>query len=361
VSALVEVVDGGLAVTIQDAGRSGYRNIGVPLSGALDPTLMAAANALLGNVADAAALEVGFSGPMLKAVSGTVRVGLAGELGAEVLSTRGQVLKVQPWQTATLFPGDLLRVGTVTAGVGYVAISGGFQTAPQLGSRATYLRAGIGGVHGRAPAVGDRLPCAAVHGDPWLEYCGRAPWHHESGPIRVILGPQDDYFEAGSLADFLAQPYRVSRDLDRMGMRLEGAKLAHNAKGAEIVSDGVAPGSIQVPANGQPIVLLADCQTSGGYPKIATVIRADLPRLAHMRPGDEIRFAAVGHAEALAALRERQRWLAVWVEAIQSFRPPGVIDEAAIYSGNLVSGAVRGDEPALYFNETVSLAGAHHV
>lgn len=360
-SACVEVVDAGLAVSIQDRGRTGYRNIGVPVSGALDPVLMAAANALLGNPADAAVLEVGLSGPALKALSGTVRIAVAGEIGAQVVNTRGQVLKVLPWHTATLFPGDLIRIGGVSHGVGYVAISGGFQVPLQLASRSTYRRAAIGGVQGRAPAIGDRLPCDAVRGDPWLEYRGRAPWHHETGPIRVILGPQEDHFTPQALATFLGQPYGVTRDMDRMGLRLEGEKLAHNDKGAEIVSDGVAPGTIQVPANGQPIVLMADCQTSGGYPKIATVIRADLPRLAHLRPGDELRFIAVNHADAAAALREQTRSLARWVESIQTFRPPGVIDEAALYGENLICGAVRGDEWSLHGVDLASHFGDKHV
>lgn len=347
-TAAVEVVEAGLAVTVQDRGRSGYRSLGVPLSGALDPELMAAANALLGNDPAAPVLEVCLGGPALKALSGTVRVALAGEVGGQVVNGRGQVLQVLPWQTATLFPGDVIRIGGCPGGVGYVAISGGFQVTSQLGSRATYLRAALGGVHGRALAVGDRLACHPLTGDPWLEYRGRDPWRSGEGPIRVLLGPQDDHFTAAALAAFLGRPWRVTRDMDRMGIRLDGERLAHNEKGAEIVSDGVAPGSIQVPASGQPIVLLADCQTSGGYPKIATVISADLPRLAHLRPGDEIRFAAVDHAAAREALARRRQELAQWIEAIESFRPPGVIDEAALYGGNLVSGAVRGDEPTLY-------------
>ncbi|HLO65350.1 MAG TPA: biotin-dependent carboxyltransferase family protein [Azonexus sp.] len=347
-SALVEVTEAGLAVTVQDRGRYGYRNIGVPVSGALDPYLMTAANALLGNDPDAAVLEVCLGGPSLKALSGTVRISLAGEITAQVVNTRGRVLKVLPWQTATLFPGDIVRIGSVARGVGYVGISGGFQVPLQLGSRSTYLRARLGGVEGRALANGDRLQCDPLTGNPWVEACGTLTWPAEPGPIRVLLGPQDYYFTPQALAAFVGTPYRVSRDMDRMGIRFEGEKLGHNAQGAEIVSDGVAPGSIQVPANGQPIVLMADCQTSGGYPKIATVIRADLPRLAHVRPGDEVHFVAVDHAQAAQALREQARLVSRWCDTIGTFRPPGVIDEAALYDGNLISGAIRGDELAWY-------------
>lgn len=343
-SAIVEVVEGGLGVTIQDRGRRGYRNIGVPLSGALDPGLMTAANALLDNDRDAAVLEVCLAGPTLKALSGTVRIALAGELSAQVVTARGRVLKVEPWRTVTLFPGDVARIGSVARGVGYVGISGGFRVEEQLGSCSTYVRARIGGADGLPLRAGLRLPCATLSGNPWLESCGTLPWPADEGPIRVIAGPQDDHFTPAALAAFFSQPYTVTRDMDRMGIRFEGDKLVHNELGAEVVSDGVAPGSIQVPANGQPIMLLADCQTSGGYPKIATVISADLPRLAHVRPGDTVRFVAVDHARAAAAARELAGRVAQWCAAVGTFCPPGVVDETALYGGNLISGVIRGDE-----------------
>ncbi|HEX5802930.1 MAG TPA: biotin-dependent carboxyltransferase family protein [Azospira sp.] len=344
-SGLIEVVDGGVSVTVQDGGRHGYRSIGVPLSGALDPLRLAAANALLGNAPGAAALEVPLGGPTLKAISGTVRVALGGAVEGKLVGGKGSVRKVPAWHTATLFPGDTIQIGGVAEGVAYVAVSGGVDVPEHLGSRSTYQRAALGGIRGRALARGDHLPCARLGCDPWLEYRAAEAPAGSDGPIRVILGPQEEHFTAEALANFLGQPYRVSRDMDRMGMRLEGVALAHSALGAEIVSDGVTPGAIQVPANGQPIVLLADCQTSGGYPKIATVIRADLGRLGHLRPGAELRFASVTHAEAVRALQAEAEALARWVGGIESFRPPGVIDEEALYGGNLISGVLRGDEP----------------
>jgi len=343
-SALLEVVDSGLSVTVQDRGRPGYRSIGVPLSGALDPLFLAAANALLGNEPGAAALEVVMSGPSLKVLSGSARVSLAGALGAKVVSARGVVLALAPWSTATLFPGDLVQVGGVSGGVAYVGISGGVKVPTMLGSRSTYQRAALGGVSGRALAAGDRLPCGHVQGDPWLESRSPQPLAHEEGPIRVVLGPQQEHFTAGALRAFLSEPFVVTREMDRMGMRLDGARLEHNERGAEIVSDGVVPGAIQVPANGHPIVLMADCQTSGGYPKIATVISADLPRLGHARPGTQLHFQSVSVAQAALARRAQADRLALWVGNLVSFRPPGVINEEALYGGNLISGAVRGDE-----------------
>lgn len=344
-AAWLEVVEPGLAVSVQDAGRTGYRSLGVPLSGFLDPLLATLANALVGNAESAACLEVRALGPTLKAVSGTVRVALAGALGGRVINARGQVYEVPAWHTATLFAGDTLRVGALARGVAYLGVSGGVAVPPQLGSRSTYARAALGGVAGRPLAAGDRLPCAAPAGDPYLESRGCAPWRHDDGPLRVVAGPQDDHFGELAKRRFAGEAFRVTRDLDRMGIRLEGPRLEHNAKGADIVSDGVAPGAIQVPGSGQPIVLLADCQTTGGYAKIATVIRADLPRLAHLAPGDEVRFAPVGLAEASAALAAQVRRLRAWIEAIETFRPPGVVDEAALYASDLIGGALRGDEP----------------
>ncbi len=341
---VVEVVEPGVAVTIQDRGRFGYRSIGVPVSGALDPALMAIANALAGNAADAAGLEVGLAGPTLRATTDPVRVALAGEVGATWIDAGGQPRPVRPWQTATLEPGDLIRVGAVARGVACLGISGGVQVAPQLGSRSTYARARLGGVDGRALVRGDRLPCGVHQGERWPERRGASPWAHATGPIRVIIGPQDDHFTAAALAAFFANAWRVTRDIDRMGLRLEGPALAHNDRGADIVSDGVAPGAIQVPASGQPIVLLADCQTVGGYPKIATVIQADLPRLAHLRPAEELRFAAVDHAQARAALAAQTQRLGAWIAAIESFLAPGSLDEAALHRVNLISGEWRGDE-----------------
>jgi 5-oxoprolinase (ATP-hydrolysing) subunit C len=343
-SAMLEAVDGGMAVTVQDRGRPGYRNIGVPVSGALDPVYLAAANALLGNEPGAAGLEVIVSGPSLKVLRGEVRVALIGAVSAKVHCERGRRFQVEPQTTATLFPGDVIRIGRPASGVSYAAFSGGVEVEPALGSRSTYLRAGLGGLNGRALATGDRLPCGVLRGDPFLEAKNPQVLVHEDGPIRVILGPQDDHFTKEAIDNFLNGEFIVTRDMDRMGIRLDGIRLEHNEKGSEIISDGVVPGSIQVPAGGHPIVLLADCQTSGGYPKIATVIQSDLPRLAHVRPGMALRFRGVSIEEAAAVRRAQSGRLRSWIANIAPFRPPGGIDEEALLCCNLISGAVRGDE-----------------
>ena len=348
-SAQLEVVDAGLVVALQDRGRFGYRQLGVPVSGALDPSLLAAANALVGNAADAAAFEILLTGPTLKVRAGRVRFSLAGQIDARVQSAQGKPLRVEPWSTATLGPGDTIRFGAVAApttgglGIAYVGVSGGVDVPVVLASRSTYARAALGGVHGRAIAAGDLLPCRGVAGDAWLEFRACEPWGHTDGPIRVMVGPQADHFTDAALQAFFSQLFTVTRDSDRMGMRLDGPALAHSALGADIASDGVTPGAIQVPANGQPIILMADCQTVGGYPKIATVIRADLSRLAHVRPGMTVRFQRVSLAEAAAARAVQAQQLALWIGRIASFRPPGLIDEAALYGDNLVSGMIRAE------------------
>ncbi len=347
-SAQLEVLDAGLAVTVQDRGRFGFRRLGVPVAGALDADLLAAANALAGNAADAAGLEVLLRAPTLRVRTGHVRLAIAGEVGATVQCAQGEPRKVEPWSAIAAAAGDTVRFGALAAAkpdgpaIAYLGIGGGVDVPPMLGSRSTYARAALGGVHGRALAAGDLLGCADSGADSGLVW--RAPpWRCADGPIRVVAGPQDDHFTARAIESFYAQPFTVTPDSDRMGLRLRGPVLAHGALGADIASDGVTPGAIQVPANGQPIVLMADCQTVGGYPKIATVISADLPRLAHLRPGATLRFRRVGLAEAAAARAERARRLAQWVRAIESCRAPGFVDDAALYGGNLVSGMVRAD------------------
>jgi 5-oxoprolinase (ATP-hydrolysing) subunit C len=334
----IEVLDAGLGNCIQDGGRFGSRSFGVPVSGAADLSLLACANYLLNNDLEAPALEVRLSGPSLKAVSGTVRCAIVGGISARLLHSNGSVRAVGPWQTATLQTGDVIAVGSAK-GLGYLAISGGFLVPPQLGSRSTFARAALGGMEGRALRATDRIACEQVRGDPWVEFRAGAPFMHPEGPLRVIAGPQEDYFTPASIDTFFNQPFEVTRELDRMGIRLTGPTLVHRPeKGADTVSDGITPGAIQVPANGHPIMLGPDCQTVGGYPKIATLISADLPRLAHLVPGQQIGFVRVDLAQAREALRQTYQALLTWRVAILTFRPPGVIDEQALYSENLVSG-----------------------
>jgi biotin-dependent carboxylase-like uncharacterized protein len=344
-SGSVVFIDAGVGVSVQDRGRTGYRAIGVPLAGAADAQLLACANALLGQSGELAALEVALLGPTLRAEGEPVRLAVAGDFAAQLQREDGSLQAVAAWCSMTLKPGESLRVGPCRSGIGYVALAGGVDVPRVLGSRSTYARAGLGGIDGRAPRVGDRLRCAAAQG---VQRQARGPFQHTAGPLRVLPGPQDHHFDAEVWALFLGSDYRVTREADRMGLRLEGPALSHRADlGADIVSEAVLPGAVQVPGTGQPIVLGVDAQTIGGYAKIATVIAADLPRLAHARAGSVLRFEAVTREEALAARRAQADALRDWVRGIGPLRPTGVPEEAALHAGNLISGMIdaRPDAP----------------
>lgn len=332
------VARAGPATTVQDLGRWGYQRLGVPVGGALDAASLRLVNALVGNPEGAAGLEFRLLGPELTVEADSVRVALSG--GIEAAVDGDPPVTVAPWRAVTLARGRTLRVRRVTgSAVGYVAIAGGLAIAPVLGSLATYTRAAIGGFAGRALRDGDRLPLALGVAPPGADLALSGPPETETGPLRVVPGPQHGAFTEASAAAFLAEPFTVGREADRMGLRLDGPKLSHRTD-ANIISDGIASGSIQVPANGQPILLLADRQTVGGYTKIATVISADLPRAGRLMPGAEVRFAAITVDEAVALRRAAERRLARLIAGLVPAPPLGGLDEHALLNENLISGVV---------------------
>lgn len=304
--AVLRVLAPGLLTTVQDLGRPGYQSLGIPVGGALDPISLRAANALVGNEPHVGALEVAYVGPTLVVEDGEARVSFVGanapiEILSDETATRGR--RIASMRSIRLRRGEVVRVGSLARGaVLYIAVEGGFAIAPALGSVSTYLRGAIGGWEGRALAVGDRLPlrCSEPSDRDDYEIIGLdlAPPNR----YRAIVGPQSDYFSASAIGRFFDSEYVVTTGADRMGMRLKGPPLEH-ARGFNIISDGIAPGSIQVPGNEQPIVLLADRQTVGGYPKIATIISADLPAIGRLPIGARVRFAPVSIEEAEAARR----------------------------------------------------------
>jgi biotin-dependent carboxylase-like uncharacterized protein len=244
-----------------------------------------------------------------------------------------------------LAKGEVLRVGALTGGaVGYLAVEGGFEVAPVLGSQSTYTRAGLGGFEGRAIRAHDLLPLRQSEAEERDERTLPVPDLAPPRRVRVVLGPQDDLFTERGKRTLLERTFTVSAASDRMGMRLEGPPLEH-ADGYNIVSDGIAPGSIQVPGNGLPIVLLADRQTTGGYPKIATVVSADLPALGRLAPGAQLAFAAVSVAEAEAAHRQLVARLAALPRQVVAVRAVAGVDETALLHANLVSGVVNAHDP----------------
>jgi KipI family sensor histidine kinase inhibitor len=284
VAPVVLVREPGLLTTVQDAGRRGRRRLGVSGSGPLDAPAHAAANRAAGNSEEAAALECTVAGPVLEFLA-PVRFAVTGaDLGARL-----ERADLGPWpvplgRRVLARPGNLLRFTGRRSGCrAYVALAGGIDVPFVLGSRATDLQSGFGGLDGRALRAGDGLGVVGWSGEAPVEQA--AGTHATTVTLRVVPGPQADHFDAATLGRFLSEGFRVGTTSDRVGCRLEGEPLRHLGP-AEILSDGMLPGSIQVPPDGQPIVMLHDGPTTGGYPKIATVVTADLPLLAQLVPGE---------------------------------------------------------------------------
>ncbi|MDB5901562.1 MAG: allophanate hydrolase [Betaproteobacteria bacterium] len=301
------VLKGGICSTVQDLGRVGYRAYGVPVSGALDTVTLELANALVGNAPHIAAIEMLYAGAAVQAQGGRVRIAVC---GAEATLTRhgsAAAIALPRWQSVVLEAGDIVRVGHVErTSAAYLAVEGGIDTPLVLGSASTYLRGALGGWHGRILKAGDVLPVklqqAAARAE--LRYV-RPPTLEAPRVLRVIAGPQHDRFSESAMQVLLASEYGVSSHSDRSGLRLEGPPLQH-VGGFDLSSEGVATGSIQVPGSGLPVILIADHPTVGGYPKIATIITADLPAAGRLRMGSRVSFSltdGTGADEARAQLR----------------------------------------------------------
>jgi KipI family sensor histidine kinase inhibitor len=298
----VEVLAPGLLTTVQDAGRAGWRRLGVPAAGAMDAPALARANAAVGNAPGDAGLECTVAGPTVRFLR-ALRFALAGaDLGALLERPDLGAWPVPLGQSVLARPGNVLRFEQRRHGCrAYLALAGGVAAPVVLGSRATDLTAGFGGWRGRPLRAGDVLSVHGAGSDPARAAVPPPAGPAETPELRVVMGPQDEAFDGEARATFLDEPFEVQPDSDRVGCRLSGPRVAASGP-AEIVSDGMVPGSVQVPPSGQPIVMGPDGPTTGGYPKIATVIGADLPRLAQLVPGDRVRFRAVGVAEARRAL-----------------------------------------------------------
>ncbi len=296
----------GPLTTIQDRGRFGLQALGIPTAGAADAFSYRLGNRLLGNPDGAAAIEYWILGPEIEALDAPVRVALVAGGGTLTRAADGSRWTMPAWRTLTLMPGDKLALGpTVGGAVGYACVSGGVAVPEVMGSRSTYVRAKLGGFEGRPLKTGDAIPVgAAVDPASANRALVEAPVDGE-GPFRVVLGPQDDYFAAEAIQRFFSQAFAISPQSDRMGKRLTGEALTFaEGKTADIASDAMVAGAIQVPGSGEPIVMLADRATVGGYAKIGAVIGADLPRFARLKPGAEVRFAQVSVHEAEAAARQ---------------------------------------------------------
>jgi biotin-dependent carboxylase-like uncharacterized protein len=298
---MIRIVDPGPQTTVQDLGRVGQLRYGIPPSGPVDVRAFVIANRLVGNADGAAGLECTLLGPRFT-VEATCAIAVTG--ADAPVTVNGAAAPA--WATIALSPGDTVRVGTARAGVRiYVAFSGGLDVPVVLGSRATYLRGQLGGVEGRSLRRDDVLRLLGAPVPAARALTGAQVPALETEPhIRVVLGPQADRFTDAGVAALLDGPYEMLPQSDRMGARLSGPRIAHT-RGHDIISDGIALGSIQVPGDGQPIVLLVDRQSTGGYTKIATVVSFDIGRFGQVKPGQRVHFRAVDVAEAH---RLRRAW-----------------------------------------------------
>ncbi|ACK50349.1 urea amidolyase related protein [Methylocella silvestris BL2] len=328
----LRILGAGPGATIQDAGRTGYMRYGVTPAGPMDPAAFATVAAALENEPHAAAIEISVGGLSVGADDEPLCVAFAG--GAFDWRRNGDALPVAA--RIRLAPGETLsaRAGAFGAWA-YLAVAGGFETPLRLGSRATHLRSQIGGLEGRMLRAGDALPCGS--GALLTEAALDAPWLASSvAPIRVLPGPQDDYFAPEALAAFFGEVFTLTPRADRMAYAFSGPPIDH-ARGYNIVSDGVALGAIQIAGDRAPLILMADRQPTGGYPKLGHVIGADIGRLAQLRPGERCRFKAVGLGEALAAQEELQAQILTTEQRLRPLVRRATTE--ALLRANLIDGA----------------------
>jgi len=305
-----KVTKSGIFDIIQDLGRYGYQQFGMPVSGAMDSYALRIGNRILGNKENEAGIEISSPGLILKVLCRTV-IAIAGADFDPAINN----LPAPMWEALEVKKGDNISFNQIKNGSrSYLLVMGGINVPCLLGSKSTYVRAKIGGLKGRSLKKSD-----IIHiGNPeqkLQDIIGRKvesidiPDYPEEIEIRVIPGPQDDYFTKAGLSTFFNSFYEITVHSDRMGYRLKGPKI-ENKNGSDIITDGIPPGSIQVPRNGMPIVMLADRQTTGGYAKIATVISADIDKFAQMKPGNKIKFREVDLEEAHRLLQEREEKIA---------------------------------------------------
>ena len=290
----------GPLTTVQDEGRFFHQSSGIRPSGVMDVAAYEAANALVGNENGEAVLEMTFLGATLEFQSATWFAVTGADMQAKLDGA-----PVARYCAVHAEAGQTLALGMAANGCrGYLAVRGGFDVPVVMGSRSTDMSAKLGGFEGRPLKAGDVLP--TISGDNWMPTDLRyeLPVYESAVEVRVIPGPQEEYFTAAGIETFFSASYEISPDSDRMGLRLDGPEIG-SENGTDIVSDGIVFGSIQVTSGGKPIILMADHQTAGGYAKIGTVLSLDLPKLAQARPGDTVRFVRIS-AEDAQALYERK-------------------------------------------------------
>ena len=301
----IKIITPGLMTSVQDCGRYGYQASGFSVSGALDMRSYKLANILAGNIENLAVLEMTMLGITAEFTQNTVFAITGGDFTPTI---NGESINM--YQTVYASAGDVLKMGAAKTGSrAYIAFLGGVDVPLVMGSRSTNMKCKIGGFEGRALRAGDVIET----GDNFpIDYRKKVKkikpddFSSSEAEIRVILGPQDDYFTEKGIDTFLSSPYTLTKDCDRMGFKLDGEKI-ENINGVDIVSDGIALGSVQGPSSGKPIIMLADRQTTGGYAKIATVVSVDIPRLVQLKSGSTVHFKEVTAKEAEKLYKAEQR------------------------------------------------------
>jgi len=304
------VARAGFLTSVQDLGRTGYRQFGVSLGGALDAFALRVANLLVGNEESAAGLEITLGGLQLRFADKRIVAWCGGEFDVRVGST-----SLPAGHAALMNAGEELKFNHPRIGCRcWLAISGRIDVPKVLGSRSIDLRAGFGGFEGHPLRDGDSLPLLNLRRSQTVatgrisSWSAPEPWSQTASPnpiLQVVRGADWDRFDLSTLQRFTSESFAVSPDSDRMGVRLDGPELRRD-NDVDLISEAVAPGTIQVPSSGKPILLLGDCQTIGGYPKIAHVITVDLGIAAQLRAGDHVRFSEVSLADAHRLLLERE-------------------------------------------------------
>lgn len=321
---MIHVVKPGLLSTVQDLGRYGYQKYGVIVSGSMDPIAHRISNWLVGNDENEAVIEMTLTGPVLEFQETSLISICGGDLSPSI---DGQPVPL--WRSVLVKEGSTLKFGGCKSGArSYLALAGGVDAPSVMNSRSTYLRAGIGGYGGRSLKEGDLLHSGEVLDDsqeiieyltPYLEdaHFTEIDWsissefisiHRSQKAIRVMEGPEFPLFTEDSRQAFFEKPFKVSPQSDRMGYRLEGTTLELE-QDTDMISEAVSFGTIQVPSDGNPIILLADRQTTGGYPRIGQIASVDLPLIAQTKPGEELSFTVITHEEAQKLLIDREKQL----------------------------------------------------
>lgn len=292
----IQIINGGFLTTIQDLRRYGYQETGMSVSGVMDTRAASIANILVGNDTNEAVIEITMMGPTMKFTEDEIIAVTGGDLGAKLDGTpipRYEAVSVKEGQTLSF-------MGLYSGSRAYIAFAGGLDIPIVMGSRSTNLKSKVGGYEGRKLGTGDSIGFRAPAA--WLPNMSERRYKLPSfaskeRTLRVVMGPQDDCFTEKGIETFLTGTYTISNEYDRMGCRMEGDVIEHK-NGGDIITDGISFGAVQVPSHGNPIVMMADHQTTGGYTKIANVISVDLPVLAQCMPGMKIHFEKVTVDEA---------------------------------------------------------------